>query len=171
MPALALSRLVAAREVLHRFPSLLTKRQAIQAVRCHSDAHIARLFQLTFVSNFDDDQFIHAMQLAITRFGLVDAFADERPVLADGLIVTSRETCLSLLRLMDVALTLSEAPEDHFRLGGPSAESLYRVSLRSIEILARAHALLWSLPAAPLAVVLRFLARGCQQILSEMIAT
>lgn len=159
VPAIAISRLLAGREVLQALSYLEQKRAAVQARRQRSDREIFPLFQWALRSNFNDDHFIHAMNQVSARFGLASLFDDaEQPEPLDPqVLLLSREVSVRLLHLMDRALALSNAPTAAFRLEGPGPKSTYLAPLASVAVLARASQLLWSLPDASLAGLLLWL--------------
>jgi GT2 family glycosyltransferase len=165
VPALMLSRMVAARDILHLFPVLQAKRQVIQSKRCRTDAQVARLFKIAFDSNFSDVEFSLAMRFLIGRLGLVDVFKEERIFPDESIVAESQDMCLALLRVLDYALALSQVPVEHFRLGGAPVQKLYRVPMKCVDVLVRYHALIHSIPEASVSEIFTYLKQGCQQIL------
>src|SRR5262249_53272134 len=126
---------------------------------------VARLFKIAFDSNFGDLEFIGTMKFLIGRLELRDVFTEERILPDDDFVEGSQNTCLTLLRVLDYALTLSEVPVDHFRLGGAPVQKLYRVRMKCLDVLVQYHALIHSIPEASMSEIFSHLKRGCQQIL------
>ncbi|HEX6386583.1 MAG TPA: glycosyltransferase family 2 protein [Anaerolineae bacterium] len=159
VPPVALSRLLAGRDVLQALPLLEEKRKTIQGRRRRTDWQIFPLFQWALRSNFADEQFIQAMNQVIGKFGLVDLFGDvgspER--LEPQAQALSWEISLTLLRLMDRAFVLSEAPEAALRLGGSVPAAAFAVPVESVAVLAGVNQILWSLPDEPLLELLCWL--------------
>lgn len=169
VPAVTISRLMAGCDVLRTFPGLMQKRQVVQTLRRRADSQVFPRFQNALVSNFDDSQFIRAMQVAIARFGLVEMFEGRLATNPSDMriIEQSQQACQALLQVMDRALTLSGVPEANFRLGGPLPEAIIAVPLPCVSVLTKMNELLWSLPDAPLEEILVWLAAGCQHILNQ----
>ncbi len=170
VPTYAFSRLLAGRDVRLAWPQLLGTREAVQALRVRPDRQIFPVFQWALTSNFGDAQFIQAMQQVIARFGLAQVFATDGPARSIGpeLIDYSCEVSRTLLQVMDRILTVSEVPAEQLRLGGPLPEPVSRVPIAAVVALAEMNRLLWSLPAAPFADVLKWLAAGCHKILASL---
>ena len=170
VPTIVFSRLMAGRDVQLAWPQLQGTRDAVQSLRTRSDQQIFPLFQWALTSNFGDAQFIQAMQQVIARFGLEQVFATAGPSRSIGpeLISYSREVSQMLLHVMDRILTVSEVPIEQLRLGGPSPELVSRVPRAGMVALAEINRLLWSLPVAPFADVLKWLADGCHKILDSL---
>ena len=158
VPAIALSRLLAGRELLNTFPHLLAKREKNQATRQRPDAQIFPLFQWELISNFNDDQFIHAMNQIIAKFGLVDLFGHKQAApLSTDTRALSEQVSLLLLQRMDSIFTQSHAPESVFHIGTESPQATYAMSHADIALLAEMNTILWSLPEASLADLLHWL--------------
>ena len=83
VPSTALSRLVAAHQVLQAWDDLERERKTVQAGRQRRDDEVFPLFQWALTSNFGDDQFMRAMQQVVARGGLTDVFAQVQPGPAD----------------------------------------------------------------------------------------
>lgn len=158
MPAVALSRLLAGRDLARWWDTLWEKRDWIQSRRRRPDQKIFPLFQWALISNFDDASFIYAMQQVIDKFELVSLFKYGQELLSDPAIRTlSRRVSRQLLSLMDRAFTLSGVPETTFRLGEREPQPVYSVPDETISILVHANHWLWTLPNGDLETVLRHL--------------
>jgi hypothetical protein len=154
--------------VRRAWDDLQVKRAALQAQRVRRDREIFPLFQWALVSNFGDEAFIRAMQVAIARFGLRDLFeAPAAQSLDQAARDLSRRVSLQLLDVIERVFMLSGVPEDCFQVGGPAPEEHYHVPAVCVSILADLHRALWTLPDAPLTEVLTSLAATCDKILRE----
>jgi GT2 family glycosyltransferase len=166
LPAIALSRLAAGRAVRRAWGELQVKRAALQDQRMRRDCEIFPLFQWALVSNFGDEAFIRAMQVAIARFGLRDLFeAPAAQPLDRAVRELSARVSRQLLAVIDRAFVLSGVAEDRFQVGGPAPEEHYHVPVVCVSMLADLHRALWTLPDAPLPDVLTSLAATCDKIL------
>jgi GT2 family glycosyltransferase len=166
LPAIALSRLAAGRAVRQAWPELYAKRAAVQAKRVRADVDVFALFQWALVSNFGDEAFIHAMQVAIARFGLRDLFETQTAQPLDQAVhELSLHVGLQLLDVIDRVFVLSGVAEGRFQVGGPVPEEHYHVPAVCVSMLADSHRALWTLPDAPLPDVLAALSETCGKIL------
>ncbi|MBE2201698.1 MAG: glycosyltransferase family 2 protein [Anaerolinea sp.] len=165
MPDIALSRLLAGRDVLRQWDAALSKRAAVQARRRRRDQEIFPLFQQPLLSNFGDAQFIYAMNQVIAKFKLVKLFAGHKKWAPPSPDVQALSLALSrrLLRLMDEAFALSQADEDAFRLTGAAPQPVYAVPHRCAALLAHANHWLWKLPDGDLRTVLTYLQQQIDQ--------
>jgi GT2 family glycosyltransferase len=159
-PVVALARLLAAQDVSRSWFKLLEKRVNVQTNRSHSDQEILPLFQWLFISNFDDDAFIQAMNHVIERFQLdqmMDATA--KPV-SPELHQLSLAVARQLLQQIERAFILSEVDERPFRLGETGLTETYQIPMTSVAVLAKMNKLLWTLPDLPLSELLVWLEEG-----------
>ncbi len=158
-PAIALSRLLAGRDVRENWERLMTRRQALQARRRRSDREIFPHFRWALVSNFGDARYIYAMSHVIGKFDLTAIFKYGRDLPADdpSIVALSRQVSLGLLALMDRAFALSGASEELFRLGSNRPEANYTVAREAVSILVHTNHWLWTLPDGDLLTVLNYL--------------
>ena len=139
---------------------------AVQAKRVRADVDVFALFQWALVSNFGDEAFSHAMQVAIARFGLRDLFETQTAQPLDQAVhELSLHVGLQLLDVIDRIFVLSGVAEGQFQVGGPVPEEHYHVPAVCVSMLADSHRALWTLPDAPLPDVLAALSETCGKIL------
>lgn len=160
VPAVALSRLLAARDLRDQWPALQQKRQTVQAARRRPDREIFPLMQKPLLSNFGDIQFIYAMNQVIAKFKLVRLFGrGDMPPLSPETRELSLTVSQQLLDCAAQAFALSQVEAADFRLGGPDPQPVYHVSETAVALLAHANQWLWSLPNGDLTAVLTHLQR------------
>lgn len=156
-PAIALARLLAGQDVHRSWAKLLEKRTGIQNGRNRSDREILPLFQWLFISNFNDNSFIQAMNHVIERFKLNQMIDDTAEPVTPEVQQLSLTIAQQLLQQIERAFTLSETDESSFRLGGANLAETYQVPTASVAILAKMNKLLWALPNFPLPELLVWL--------------
>ncbi len=156
-PAAALARLLAGQDVQRSWDKLLEKRTGIQNGRNRSDQEILPLFQWLFISNFNDDSFIQAMNHVIERFRLNQMIDDAAEPVTAEVRQLSLAVSQQLLGQIEQAFILSEVDERPFRLGGANLAETYQIPTASVAVLAKMNKLLWTLPDLPLSELLIWL--------------
>jgi GT2 family glycosyltransferase len=158
VPAVAFSRLLAARDAREQWDALWEKRQTVQTARRRPDREIFPLFQKPLLSNFGDIQFIYAMNQVIAKFKLVRLFGrgDFPPLTAEARKL-SFAVSQQLLDCATQGFAVSQVDARDFRLGGPNPSPGYAVPDASVGLLAHANQWLWSLPNGDLTDVLTYL--------------
>ena len=168
--AIALSRLLAARDVRQAWPDLMQKRAAVQTQRQRSDHEIFHLFQWALVSNFGDPQFMRTMEFVVRQFGLAALFAidTQKPTaITPQMQMLSRQCALRLLELLDSAFTLSGADASAFRLGADQMWPQHLIPQASVAVLVKIQHIIHTLPQKPLSELLPWLHSQLQQIESH----
>lgn len=165
VPTIALSRLLAGRDILTQWDDVMSWRADVQMRRQRRDQDIFPLFQQPLVSNFGDAQFIFAMNQAIAKFKLVKLFAGHKKLPPPAPDVQAASLALSrrLLALMAGAFAASQADENTFRVPGAPPPTAYAAPDRCVALLAHANHWLWTLPDGDLPVVLAYLERQIEQ--------
>lgn len=147
LPAIALSRLLAARDVNRQWDHTMAKRQSIQQQRHRSDAEIFPLFQTPLISNFGDMAFIYAMTHVAIRFQLTKLFGGKSlPPLTPETQALSTAVSRRLLHLIDHAFSHSSATAADFDLSSSQPPPPYATSKTATALLAHANHWLWTLP-------------------------
>ncbi|MEM7112877.1 MAG: glycosyltransferase family 2 protein [Chloroflexota bacterium] len=169
VPAITLSRLVAANDVLRSWEQFQAKRADLQAQRQQPDKAIFPLFQWELVSNFGDEAFIQAMNFVNGRFALANLFDTQQPApnLSPETIALSQTVSQQILRHLAAAFNQSNIPENLFRLGQPAPEPTLRIPAETVRAIAQLHNLLWTMPQMPLPELLQWMYREFERFAKE----